>query len=145
MSSPVLAEELKKQVSALPDNPGVYMFFNDRGDIIYIGKAVSLKSRVRSYWNSASWRERPKLAVMMPKVVRLETVLTNSEKEALLLEATLIRKHLPRYNVALKDDRRYPWLAITYDVAYPRLIMVRDPGRFRKGNSKAKNQIFAIS
>lgn len=138
MSSPVLAEELKKQVSALPDNPGVYMFFNDRGDIIYIGKAVSLKSRVRSYWNSASWRERPKLAVMMPKVVRLETVLTNSEKEALLLEATLIRKHLPRYNVALKDDRRYPWLAITYDVAYPRLIMVRDPGRFRKGNSKAK-------
>lgn len=138
MSSPVLAEELKKQVSALPDNPGVYMFFNDRGDIIYIGKAVSLKSRVRSYWNSASWRERPKLAVMMPKVVRLETVLTNSEKEALLLEATLIRKHLPRYNVALKDDRRYPWLAITYDVAYPRLIMVRDPGRFRKSNSKAK-------
>ena len=138
MSSPVLAEELKKQVSALPDNPGVYMFFNDRGDIIYIGKAVSLRSRVRSYWNSASWRERPKLAVMMPKVVRLETVLTNSEKEALLLEATLIRKHLPRYNVALKDDRRYPWLAITYDVAYPRLIMVRDPGRFRKANSKAK-------
>ena len=131
-------EELKKQVSALPDSPGVYLFKNDRGDIIYIGKAVSLKSRVRSYWNKASWRERPKLFVMMPRVAKLETVLTHSEKEALLLEATLIRKHLPRYNVALKDDRRYPWLAITYDVAYPRLIMIRDPARFRKSSPKAK-------
>lgn len=131
-------EELKKQVSALPDSPGVYLFKNDRGDIIYIGKAVSLKSRVRSYWNKASWRERPKLFVMMPRVAKLETVLTHSEKEALLLEATLIRKHLPRYNVALKDDRRYPWLAITYDVAYPRLIMIRDPARFRKSSPRAK-------
>ena len=96
------------QVKSLPDKPGVYLFRNAKGEIIYIGKAVSLKSRVRSYWNQASWRERPKLAVMVPKVVTLDSILTNSEKEALLLEANLIRQHMPRYNVALKDDRRYP-------------------------------------
>lgn len=126
------------QVKSLPDKPGVYLFRNAKGEIIYIGKAVSLKSRVRSYWNQASWRERPKLAVMVPKVVTLDSILTNSEKEALLLEANLIRQHMPRYNVALKDDRRYPWLAITYDVSFPRLVMIRDPVRFRHGNPRAK-------
>ncbi|MDX2107549.1 MAG: excinuclease ABC subunit UvrC [Candidatus Melainabacteria bacterium] len=130
--------QILNQVRALPDQPGVYLFRNAKGDIIYIGKAVSLKSRVRSYWNQASWRERPKLAVMVPKVATLDTILTNSEKEALLLEATLIQKHMPRYNIALKDDKRYPWLAITYDVAYPRLVMIRDPVRFRHTNPKAK-------
>ena len=126
------------QVKSLPDKPGVYLFRNAKGEIIYIGKAVSLKSRVRSYWNQASWRERPKLAVMVPKVVTLDSILTNSEKEALLLEANLIRQHMPRYNVALKEDRRYPWLAITYDVSFPRLVMIRDPVRFRHGNPRAK-------
>ena len=92
------------QVRSLPDQPGCYLFSNAKGEIIYIGKAVSLKSRVRSYWNQASWRERPKLAVMVPKVFTLDTILTNSEKEALLLEATLIQKHMPRYNIAL--DRK---------------------------------------
>ncbi len=132
------SEELERQLAALPDAPGVYFFKDACGDPIYIGKAVSLRSRVRSYWNTTSWRERPKLAVMIPRVSGLETIITNSEKEALLLEATLIRKHMPRYNVALKDDKRYPWLAITYDESFPRLIMVRDPARFRKDNSKAK-------
>lgn len=131
-------EELTKHLAALPDKCGVYIFKNAQQEIIYIGKALSLRSRVRSYWNDNSWRERPKLAVMMPKVDNFELILTNSEKEALLLEANLIRQHMPRYNVALKDDKRYPWLAITYDVAFPRLIMVRDPARFRKENPKAK-------
>lgn len=132
------SEELSRQLAALPDSPGCYIFKDTLGDILYIGKAVSLRSRVRSYWSDTSWRERPKLAVMMPKVVSLETILTNSEKEALLLEANLIRQKLPRYNVALKDDRRYPWLAITYDVAFPRLVMIRDPVRFKKDNPRAK-------
>ncbi len=131
-------EALLKEIGALPDQPGVYQFFDAKGDVVYIGKALSLKARVRSYWNQSSWPERPKLAVMMPKVVKLEIIVTHSEKEALLLEATLIRQHMPRYNVALKDDRRYPWLAITYDVDFPRLIMVRDPFRYRKSNPKAK-------
>lgn len=133
-----LTDELARQLAALPDSSGVYIFKDEHRMPIYVGKAVSLRSRVRSYWNDTSWRERPKLAVLIPKVVGIETIMTNSEKEALLLEATLIRQHMPRYNVALKDDRRYPWLAITYDVAYPRLIMVRDPVRFRKENPKSR-------
>ena len=80
----------------------------------------------------------PKLAVMMPKVDSFDFILTNGEKEALLLEANLVRQHKPRYNVALKDDKRYPWLAITYDTPFPRLVMIRDPVRFRKDNPKAK-------
>ncbi len=89
-------------------------------------------------WNETSWRERPKLAVMIPKVTAIDTILTNSEKEALLLEATLVRQHMPRYNVALKDDKKYPWLAITYDVEYPRLVMVRDPVKYRKEHPRAR-------
>ncbi|MBP9092012.1 excinuclease ABC subunit UvrC [bacterium] len=132
------SEHLVKQLSGLPDSPGCYIFKDELGDILYIGKALSLRSRVRSYWADISWRERPKLAVMIPKVATIETILTNSEKEALLLEANLIRQKLPRYNVSLKDDRRYPWLAITYDVAFPRLVMIRDPVRFKKDNPRAK-------
>ena len=132
------SEHLVKQLAGLPDSPGCYIFKDDLGDILYIGKALSLRSRVRSYWADISWRERPKLAVMIPKVNTIETILTNSEKEALLLEANLIRQKLPRYNVSLKDDRRYPWLAITYDVAFPRLVMIRDPVRFKKDNPRAK-------
>jgi excinuclease ABC subunit C len=131
-------EELTRQLAALPDSPGVYIFKDDSGKPVYIGKAVNLRSRVRSYFNDNSWYERPKLAVLVPKVLEIETIITNSEKEALLVEATLIRQHKPRYNVALKDDRRYPWLAIEYSVAFPRLIMVRDPARYRKDNPGAR-------
>jgi excinuclease ABC subunit C len=132
-------EELARQLASLPDSPGVYIFKDSADEIIYIGKALSLRSRVRSYWNvSSSWAERPKLAVMMPKVSGIETILTNSEKEALLVEATLVRQRMPRYNVYLKDDKRYPWLAIAYDEPFPRLIMVRDPSKYRKEHSKAR-------
>ena len=133
-----ISEDLTRQLSGMPDTSGVYVFKDVHGEIIYIGKAVSLRNRVRSYWNETSWRERPKLAVMIPKVVSIDTILTNSEKEALLLEATLVRQHMPRYNVALKDDKKYPWLAITYDVEYPRLVMVRDPARYRKEHPRAR-------
>jgi excinuclease ABC subunit C len=138
MSDFELTEELKRQLSMLADQPGVYLFRDSAGTIVYIGKALSLKSRVKSYWNQASWRERPKLFVMMPKVAKIDTILTHSEKEALLLEATLIRQHMPKYNIALKDDRRYPWLAITYDIPFPRLIMVRDPVSYRKQHPRNK-------
>lgn len=138
MTAYQIKDELAHQLSLLPDQPGVYVFRDAHGDRIYIGKALSLRSRVRSYWNETSWRERPKLAVMMPKVHSLETIVTNSEKEALLLEATLVRQHMPRYNVHLKDDKRYPWLAITYDEPFPRLIMVRDPLHYKKDHPKAK-------
>lgn len=131
-------EKVQNALSTLPDSPGVYLFKDETGTIIYIGKALILKSRVRSYWLENSIRERPKLAVLMPKVADVDIIVTNSEKEALLLEANLIRQHMPRYNVTLKDDKRYPWLAITYDVAFPRLIMVRDPQKYKKENPKSR-------
>lgn len=138
MKENALNAELANQLASLPDEPGVYIFRDAAGDRIYIGKALSLRSRVRSYWNETGWRERPKLYVMMPKVHSLETIVTNSEKEALLLERNLVRQYMPRYNVALKDDKRYPWLAIAYDEPFPRLIMIRDPARHRKEHPKAK-------
>jgi excinuclease ABC subunit C len=133
-----ITPELELQLSSLPDAPGVYFFKDAQGETVYIGKAAKLKTRVRSYWNGNTWLERPKLAVMMPKVHSLNTIITNSEKEALLLEATLIRKHMPRFNVSLKDDRRYPWLAITYDEPFPRLVMIRDPIKFRQTHKRAR-------
>ncbi len=138
MPSYAPTEQLTQQLATVPDAPGVYQFKNAEGEIIYIGKALSLRSRVRSYWNDNAWRERPKLAVLMPKVSEIDLIVTNSEKEALILEANLVRKHMPRYNVALKDDKKYPWLAIEYDVKFPRLIMVRDPVRYRKEHPKAR-------
>ncbi len=131
-------EKVQNALSTLPDSPGVYLFKDEEGTIIYIGKALNLKSRVKSYWMDTAVRERPKLAVLMPKVADVNIIVTNSEKEALLLEANLVRQHMPRYNVTLKDDKRYPWLAITYDVAFPRLIMVRDPQKYKKENPKSR-------
>lgn len=135
---PETETNLEAQLQALPGAPGVYLFKDATGDVIYIGKAINLRARVRSYWKDTSWFERPKLAVMVPKVVAVETIVTNSEKEALLLEHTLIHQHMPRYNVAFKDDKRYPWLAITYFESFPRLIMVRDPRKFRKEHPQAR-------
>lgn len=138
MESAPYNQDLKKQLTNVPPATGVYIFKDATDQIVYIGKALSLRQRMRSYFNDNAWRERPKLAVMMPKVKSFEWILTNSGKEALLLEANLVRQHMPRYNVTLKDDKRYPWLAITYDTPFPRLIMIRDPARFRKSNPKAK-------
>lgn len=138
MKSQEASSKIYQQLSSLPDAPGVYIFKNQAQEILYIGKALSLKMRVRSYWNNTSWLERPKLAVLVPKVEEIETIVTNSEKEALLLEATLVRQHMPRYNVHLKDDKKYPWLCITYDEKFPRLQMLRDPLRYKKDHPKAK-------
>lgn len=132
------SELVTQQLVGLPDSPGVYIFRDLQEEIIYIGKALSLRNRVRSYWSATSWAGRPKLAVLVPRIGSLETIVTNSEKEALLLEATLVRQHMPRYNVNLKDDKRYPWLAITYHEPFPRLIMIRDPHKYKKEQPKDK-------
>lgn len=138
MKSSEPSTRITEKLSSLPDKPGVYIFKDKENEVIYIGKGLSLRSRVRSYWNQATWLDRPKLAVLVPRVEDIEIVVTNSEKEALLLEATMVRKHMPRYNVHLKDDKKYPWLCITYDEPFPRLIMVRDPVRYKKDHPKAK-------
>ncbi len=107
----------------LPKKPGVYIMKNADGEIIYIGKAKNLLNRVRSYFREKL--DRPKTQILMSHFDSLEYILTNSEKEALILEANLIKKHHPRYNIQLKDDKRYPYVKIT-DEKFPRLVITRN-------------------
>ncbi|MEG0806064.1 MAG: excinuclease ABC subunit UvrC [Lachnospiraceae bacterium] len=113
-------EELKK----LPGKPGVYIMHDEQDIIIYIGKAISLKNRVRQYFR-AGGDGRPKIEKMMPHVSRFEYIVTDSELEALVLENNLIKEHSPKYNTMLKDGKTYPYIKVTVSEAYPRLIFSR--------------------
>ena len=113
---------LRQQVAALPDQPGVYLFKDAAGRLLYIGKALSLRKRVASYVRPIGLS--PRLAQLMKRAVLLETRLTTSEAEALLLEAQLIKEHRPRYNVAFRDDKTYPMLKVTNE-PFPRLVVTR--------------------
>jgi excinuclease ABC subunit C len=135
------AKELEQQIKHISQDPGVYLFFDRFNRIIYIGKAIKLKSRVQSYWNESNWSNRYKLKFLVPKITKIETIVTKSEKEALILESNLVFKHQPQYNVLLKDNKTFPWLVITYDEAYPRLIPVRDIKKFKKRRD-SKNKFF---
>ena len=115
-----IQEELKK----LPDHPGVYLMHDARDVIIYIGKAVSLKNRVRQYFQS-SRNKGPKIEKMVTHIVRFEYILTDSELEALVLECNLIKEHRPKYNTMLKDDKTYPYIKVTLGEAYPRVLFSR--------------------
>ena len=112
-----------KSPENLPKKPGVYIMRDANDEIIYIGKAKNLINRVRSYFREKL--DRPKTQILMSHFDSFEYIVTNSEKEALILEATLIKKHRPRYNVQLKDDKRYPYVKITNE-KYPRLIITRN-------------------
>ncbi|MDO5823221.1 excinuclease ABC subunit UvrC [Methanobrevibacter sp.] len=112
-----------KSPDNLPNKPGVYIMRDNTGTIIYIGKAKSLTKRVKSYFREKL--DRPKTQILMSHFDSLEYIVTNSEKEALILEATLIKKHHPRYNVQLKDDKRYPYVKITNE-KFPRLVITRN-------------------
>ena len=112
-----------KSPENLPKKPGVYIMRDANDEILYIGKAKNLINRVRSYFREQL--DRPKTQILMSHFDSLEYIVTNSEKEALILEATLIKKHRPRYNVQLKDDKRYPYVKITNE-KYPRLIITRN-------------------
>lgn len=113
--------EIKKD---LPKDPGVYLFRDNSEKVIYVGKAKNLKNRVSSYFNSQS-EMTPKTAMMMSKARYLEFILTGTENEAFILESTLIKKYMPRYNIVLRDDKQYPYLKIRTDELYPRLELVR--------------------
>ena len=115
-----LEEELKK----LPARPGVYIMHDSHDDIIYVGKAISLKNRVRQYFQS-SRNLSPKIASMVPKIARFEYIVTDSELEALVLECNLIKEHRPKYNTMLKDDKTYPYIRVTVNEPYPRIMMTR--------------------
>ncbi len=112
-----------KSPDNLPHKPGVYIMRDKDDTIIYIGKAKDLIKRVKSYFREKL--DRPKTQILMSHFDSLEYIVTNSEKEALILEATLIKKHRPRYNIQLKDDKRYPYVKIT-DEEFPRLVITRN-------------------
>ncbi len=116
-----LEEELKK----LPAKPGVYLMHDERDAVIYIGKAVSLKNRVRSYFRAGTAKS-PKIEKMVSRIARFEYIITDSELEALVLENNLIKEHNPRYNTMLKDDKTYPYIKMTAGEDYPRLLLARE-------------------
>lgn len=115
---------LKEKTDSLPDSPGVYMMKNSRGEIIYVGKAKSLKKRVSSYFKHTHNLDR-KTRFMMEKVEDIAHINADSEVEALILESNLIKEHKPRYNIQLKDDKRYPYIKVTLQEAFPRILVTR--------------------
>lgn len=117
-------DAIKETLAVLPNAPGVYIMHDASGKVIYVGKAVILKNRVRSYFRPAS-QVSPKVRAINTHVASIETIVTASEMEALILECNLIKKYRPRYNIDLKDDKTYPYLKITVGEAYPRMVLTR--------------------
>jgi excinuclease ABC subunit C len=115
-------------IKGISENPGVYLMKAKSGEIIYVGKAINLQKRVASYFNRQNGI-RAKTAMMTAQVATIETVVTTSEKEALILESNLIKRHRPRYNVVLKDDKRYPSIRINTKSRYPKIEIVRKTPR----------------
>ncbi len=127
-----MSEQIDHILSSLPDRPGIYQFFDKDGSLLYIGKAKSLKKRVSSYFHKER-HESGKTAVLVKKIADIKTLVVNTEMDALLLENSLIKKHQPRYNVNLKDDKTYPWICIKNE-RFPRVFstrrMIRDGSEY---------------
>lgn len=119
-----IQEQITNKLRLLPDKPGIYLMKNEQGEVIYVGKAVSLRSRVRSYFQKGQTHPA-KVQVMVSHIHDLDWIVTESEVEALMLECNLIKKHHPRYNVRLRDDKHYPYLCITLSEDFPRVIVTR--------------------
>ncbi len=119
-----IEEELKK----LPAKPGVYIMHDKHEAIIYVGKAISLKNRVRQYFQN-SRNLTPKIQQMVTRIQYFEYIITDSELEALVLESNLIKEHRPKYNTMLKDDKNYPYIKVTVQEAYPRILFARERGK----------------
>jgi excinuclease ABC subunit C len=119
-----ISDHIQAQLKTLPRKPGIYMMRDANGKVIYVGKAISLRSRVRSYFHASAW-ENPKVRALVSEVADLEFIVTDSELEALIFEANLIKEHRPRYNVRLKDDKRYPYIKITWAEPFPKVFITR--------------------
>ena len=117
-------ERLEARLKEIPPEPGVYFMRSSNGDILYIGKSKKLRSRVRSYFRPAQ-KLSDRIAMMVRQVAEIEFIVTDTEAESLALEANLIKKHQPHYNVLLKDDKKYPFVCITWSEDYPRIYITR--------------------
>ena len=120
-------QDLKSQIAHLPEQPGVYLFANEHGETIYIGKARSLRDRVRSYLGARGLH--PKTDALLDEAAGLEVIVTDSVVEALALENNLVKERSPRYNVRLRDDKNYPYLQLTTNEAFPRVLVARNVER----------------
>ncbi len=118
-----IPESLEQKIAFLPEEPGVYLWKNKEGEVIYVGKAQVLKHRIRSYLTGS---HDIKTAALVKHIADLDFIITNSNHEAFLLEATLIKLHKPKYNINLKDDKRYPFVRITLNEPFPRAFVTRD-------------------
>ena len=119
-----MTEIVEEKLKLLPDKPGVYIMKNAEGRIIYVGKAIVLKNRVRQYFQSGK-NHTPKVRAMVSHIADFEIIMTASEVEALILECNLIKKHRPRYNISLKDDKSYPYVKVTLQEDFPRVFITR--------------------
>lgn len=124
VSEGVLMFDIQEELKKLPGKPGVYIMHDDKDDIIYVGKAISLKNRVRQYFQS-SRNKGVKIEQMVTHIVRFEYIVTDSELEALVLECNLIKEHRPKYNTMLMDDKSYPFIKVTVDEPFPRVLLAR--------------------
>ena len=115
--------DLKEQIARLPEQPGVYLWGNAAGDTIYVGKARSLRDRVRSYLGA--YGLSPRHDALLDEIARLEVIVTDSVMEALALENNLIKQRMPNYNILLRDDKNYPYLQLTTSEAFPRVLVAR--------------------
>jgi excinuclease ABC subunit C len=124
-----VVDSVREQLAALPRNPGVYLFRDEQGDVLYVGKAKSLRSRVRSYFNRGDTRAG--IGQMVSRIADLEVIVTSSEAEALHLEQNLVKRYRPTFNVRLRDDKSFPYIAVTVSDEYPRVMFTRE--RHRRG------------
>src|SRR4029450_12186000 len=120
--------DLDEKIARVPDRPGVYVYRDGKQQVLYVGKAASLRSRVRSYFQEARPRD-PKTDALVRQIRDLEYIVTDNELEALMLEANLGRRHRPRYNIILRDDKHYPFLKLTTNEEFPRLVVARKVAR----------------
>lgn len=147
--------DLKDQIARLPEQPGVYLYFNAGGDTIYVGKARSLRDRVRNYLGA--YGSSPKTDALLDDIVRLEFIVTDSVVEALALENNLIKQRSPKYNILLRDDKNYPYLQLTTTEEFPRVLVARSverdgnvyagpfmPARFARKTMALTHQLFGI-
>jgi excinuclease ABC subunit C len=147
--------ELKDQIARLPEQPGVYLYFNAAGDTIYVGKARALRDRVRNYLGA--YGSDPKTDALLDEIVRLEVIVTDSVVEALALENNLIKQRSPKFNILLRDDKNYPFLQLTTNEPFPRVLVARRverdgsfyagpflPARFARKTMSLTHRLFGI-
>jgi excinuclease ABC subunit C len=125
------SEQVNGQLKRLPAAPGVYLFRGQEGDVLYVGKAKSLRSRVRQYFQAGSSDTRAGIEQLAARTVEIETIVTGNEVEALHLEQNLVKRHRPPFNVRLRDDKSFPYIAVTVEDEYPRVMFTRE--RHRRG------------